>query len=507
MRRRRYVRCVRSLLFVLALASFHSSAATQKADGGQVAAPSLPTVLLIGDSIAGGYTKPVRELLRERAVVHKNKGNAAHTAHGLAKLDEWLAAGTGEWDVIHFNHGLHDLAYRNANGKGLNKATGKQFHSVAQYRANLEKIVARLKETRAELIFATTTPVPEGEPGRVVGDELRYNAVARNIMLENGVGIDDLHALAAGRMGELATRPGNVHFKKAASRLLAEQVVKTIDRALRQRRASKAAASKRAWTPTHKLVFQKLGTVELRLHVFEPDFHRPSDRRPAIVFFFGGGWNGGSPAQFYAHCDYLAGRGMVAMSAEYRVKNRHGTTPFECVADGFAAMRWVRAHAAQLGIDPSRIAAGGGSAGGHVAAAVATVDGFDGEASEVRARPDALVLFNPVYDNGPDGYGYARVGERYREISPMQNIRKGMAPTVVFLGTKDRLIPVETGEKFRAAMRAVGSRSELVLYEGRSHGFFNHGRGDGKDYKHSVRAMDAFLGSLGFLVGAPTLRP
>ena len=117
--------------------------------------------------------------------------------------------------------------------------------------------------------------------------------------------------------------------------------------------------------------YKQVGETKLFLHVYNPDGHKDSDRKPAIVFFFGGGWNGGTPKQFEPHCQYLSQRGMVAITAEYRVKSRNKTTPFECVKDGKSAIRWVRANANKLGVDPSRIAAGGGSAGGHVAAAVA----------------------------------------------------------------------------------------------------------------------------------------
>ena len=253
--------------------------------------------------------------------------------------------------------------------------------------------------------------------------------------------------------------------------------------------------------PTRTIEYKKVGDDSLTLHVFEPEDHQATDQRPAVVFFFGGGWNGGTPSQFYPHCAHLAEKGIYAASAEYRVKSRHGTTPFDCVADGKSAVRYLRANAKQLGIDPERIAAGGGSAGGHVAAAVATVPGLDeqGEDTSVSHLPQALILFNPVYDNGPKGFCYSRVKDRYLEISPIHNIRKGRPPAIVFLGTKDSLIPVATGELFKKKMQAVGSRSELMLFEGEKHGFFNFGRGDGSAYRESVDAMDKFLASLGWL--------
>lgn len=262
---------------------------------------------------------------------------------------------------------------------------------------------------------------------------------------------------------------------------------------------SVADAADRA-KPTRTIPYKKIGDVTLNLHVFEPTGHKPTDKRAAIVFFFGGGWNGGSPSQFYPHCAHLAEKGMFAAAAEYRVKSRNGTTPFECVKDGKSAVRFLRANAAKLGIDPNRIAAGGGSAGGHVAAATATVPGLNesGEDQSVSERPNALVLFNPVYDNGPKGYGYSRVEDRFQEISPLHNIRKGMPPAIVFLGTNDKLIPVATAESFKKKMEAVGSRSELMLFEGAAHGFFNYGRGDGSAYNQTVAAMDKFLDSLGY---------
>lgn len=253
----------------------------------------------------------------------------------------------------------------------------------------------------------------------------------------------------------------------------------------------KASVSK----PKRQVVYKTVGDVKLRLHVFEPKDHRSSDRRGAILFFFGGGWISGNPSQFYPHCEYLAKRGMVAMSAEYRVRSKHKTTPFECVADGKSAVRFVRRHAKELGIDPRRIAAGGGSAGGHVAAAVATVPGLDDKKDDPRVscRPAALVLFNPVYDNGPQGWGHSRVKDRFREISPMHNISKTMPPAIVFLGTKDKLIPVRSAEQFRDRMRAAGVRSELMLFPGKSHGFFNHRGGKNVDYTTTVQAMEKFL--------------
>lgn len=260
------------------------------------------------------------------------------------------------------------------------------------------------------------------------------------------------------------------------------------------------------FAPDKRLTYKTIRGTELQLHVFLPEAHQASDTRPAIVFFFGGGWSGGSPAQFYPQCRYLASRGMVAMSAEYRVRSRNKTTPRECVMDGKSAVRWIRQQARELGVDPKRIAAGGGSAGGHVAAATGTTQGFEeeGEDLKVSSRPDALVLFNPVFDNGPKGFGHATVKAYWKEFSPMHNINETTPPTIVFLGTKDSLIPVETAKEYKRLMEARGRRCDLHLYEGQPHGFFNYKSRE--NYTKTVVEMDRFLLSLGYLKGEPTLQ-
>jgi acetyl esterase/lipase len=255
--------------------------------------------------------------------------------------------------------------------------------------------------------------------------------------------------------------------------------------------------------PDQIIEYKKIGDVALNLHIFNPPHHQPTNNTPAIVFFFGGGWNGGSPSQFYNQSAYLASRGLVAICAEYRVRKTHGTSPRACVQDGKSALRWVRGHAGELGINPDKLAAGGGSAGGHVAAATGTVEGFneEGEDTAISCRPNALVLFNPVFDNGPEGYGYDRVEAYWETFSPLHNIDHNTPPTIVFLGTRDKLIPVATAEKYKQLMEAAGGRCDLFLYPDQEHGFFNSAR-----YDETVLEADKFLCSLGYLQGEPTLQ-
>lgn len=250
-------------------------------------------------------------------------------------------------------------------------------------------------------------------------------------------------------------------------------------------------------------VYKQTPQGELRLFVFAPKGHKASDKRPAIVFFFGGGWKRGGVGQFSHHSKHLASKGMIGIVAEYRVESMHGTSPFECVADGISAMRWVRAHAADLGIDPTRLGAGGGSAGGHVALATATLQAF-GEKDEdasVSPMPDALALFNPVIDTTQTGWkgGPGALGERCRDLSPIHHLAEKMPPTIVFHGTNDTTVPFANAKSLQAGIEKQGVKSVLVPYEGRGHGFFNFGRGGGADYEDTIEHLEKFLGDIGWL--------
>lgn len=255
-------------------------------------------------------------------------------------------------------------------------------------------------------------------------------------------------------------------------------------------------------------VYKKVDGRELKIYVTKPADWKAGDTRPAVVFYHGGGWVGGSPGQFTEHSKYLASRGMVCFQVEYRLLNRKSSDPpTVCCHDAKSAMRWVRARAEEFGIDPDRIASGGGSAGGHLAAFVGIVEGTDdpGDDLDVCPKSNAMLLFNPVFDNGPDGWGTARVGDRYQEFSPFHNVTKDDPPAIVFLGSADKLIPVKTAYDFQAAMKKVGVDCEVMIFDGMPHGFFNFGKFEGKPYYETVLASDKFLCKLGWLEGEPTL--
>jgi hypothetical protein len=192
----------------------------------------LPRVLLIGDSISIGYTVPVRELLKGKANVHRPLTNCGPTTKGVAEIQKWL--GDGKWDVIHFNFGLHDLKYMGPKGQNLADPNADGSHQQVppdEYAANLRKLVAVLKNTDAKLIWRSTTPVPAGCKGRVVGDSVKYNAIAKKIMDENKIAIDDQYSFAMSRLDKIQ-RPANVHFSPDGSRELAKQAVAAISESL-----------------------------------------------------------------------------------------------------------------------------------------------------------------------------------------------------------------------------------------------------------------------------------
>ncbi len=268
--------------------------------------------------------------------------------------------------------------------------------------------------------------------------------------------------------------------------------------------------------PDKVLTYKTVGDRELKLDVFLPEDWAATDSRPAAVFYFGGGWKNGDTRQFYPQSEYLASRGMVAISAEYRTENNGGAKPFECVEDAKSAMRYVRAHAAELGIDPDKLAAGGASAGGHLAAATATIEAFNAEGDDLSVSPipNALLLYNPACDNSAEGYGFDRVQEYWQDFSPMEHLDGVVPPTIIFLGDQDGVFPVPRAKLYQQRMQESGNRCDLLLYEDQDHGFYVLSRvkqgfdaeQNKKYFLETTESLDRFLASLGFLSGEPTAR-
>lgn len=252
-----------------------------------------------------------------------------------------------------------------------------------------------------------------------------------------------------------------------------------------------------------RMLYKQIDTTKLLMEIYRPPNMEASKKYPAMLFFFGGGWKGGTLKQFEHHARYFSKRGIVCFLVDYRVEKRQQATPFESLKDAKSAMRFVRANAEIFQIDPDKIIASGGSAGGQLAAATALIKGYNAttDDSSISSLPSVLVLFNPVIDNGPGGYGHERVGDAYKDFSPLHNIEKDAPPTIFFLGTKDKLIPVETANYYKTVMEQVGSRCDLHLFDGETHGFFNYAHFE--NYKETVVITDTFLQSLGYLEKEP----
>jgi len=246
----------------------------------------------------------------------------------------------------------------------------------------------------------------------------------------------------------------------------------------------------RTFSP-QRISYKAADPAPLGLHVFQPAGPAPRGGRPAIVFFFGGGWTHGTPVQFYPECAHFAERGFVAISADYRVAATHRITPFDSAQDARDALAWIRAHAGELGIDPGRIVAAGASAGGHLAAMTALAAGSN--------APDALVLLYPILDTSAAGYGHALFGDRFAELSPLHRLQAApqtLPPTLILAGDADSATPVQTFRAFQAAAQSAGRRCDLVLFPGGGHPLYAYREGGGPLRDRVLAAADAFLASL-----------
>jgi acetyl esterase len=280
--------------------------------------------------------------------------------------------------------------------------------------------------------------------------------------------------------------------------------------------------------PSNPVVYAERGGERLLLHLFRPADSQAGERRPAIVWIHGGGWTGGTVDGTMPHARYFARRGLVAGNITYRLAKPGSVTIGDCIADCRSALRYLRTHADELGVDPDRIAVAGDSAGGHLAAALGTLPGFDhpDDDPRVSGRANALLLYNPIVDmTEGDWIRYAVGGAVLadkkntprpasagavtlaRSLSPLFHIARGQPPAVVLHGRADRIVPVAQAERFASAARQAGNRCDLILYpEPIGHAFVVAG------YKwpepvvvEAIREADRFLASLGWLVGEPTL--
>ena len=259
---------------------------------------------------------------------------------------------------------------------------------------------------------------------------------------------------------------------------------------------------------TREVLYKTTPEGELKLHVFSPAGEiQATVLRPCVVFFFGGGWKSGSYLQFVPQAEYLAGRGIVAACADYRILSIHKTTPDKAVEDAKSAIRWVRGHAVELGIDPDKIIASGGSAGGHLAACTALGTAYDAASDDksISDKPNAMVLFNPAMNIATlfkqrDTGDSAMTLEMAEAITPNNFISKDTPPAILFFGTADKL--KAGGDEYVTKAKALGLRAEMYGAPDMPHGFFN------KEpwIQITAKQMDLFLTSLGYLGGEPTIQ-
>lgn len=246
-------------------------------------------------------------------------------------------------------------------------------------------------------------------------------------------------------------------------------------------------------------VYKSVDGVALRLHVRAPAAKARTGAAPAMLFFFGGAWEVGTVTEFVEPARHFSDRGIVAILVDYRVFCRNGNSIAEEVADAKSAVRYVRQHAVALGVDPHRIVVAGGSAGGHLALATATIPGFeaDGEDASTSSAPDLLALLYPCSDVTTDdekAYGGDAIAGHGKDVSPLYHLRGHLPPMLVVQGTDD--IVYQENKALCAQSAQLGNACELVVFEGAPHGFFGPG---GKWYAPGLRAMDEYLVKAGYL--------
>jgi acetyl esterase/lipase len=277
-----------------------------------------------------------------------------------------------------------------------------------------------------------------------------------------------------------------------------------------------------------EVVIKTINNEEVKIFYVKPSEFKPGEKRTAVVWIHGGGWTGGSTESFFPHARYFANRGAVGFCIQYRLVKANGNTVADCLADCKSAIRYIREHAKELGIDPDKIIVMGDSAGGHLASCLGTIDGFDNPTDNLKisAKPNAMVLYNPLSDFTQSQFVRIIIGgaaldkkptpesliatkeqtELARKLSPIYNVRKNQLPTLVLHGTDDTVILPEQSVQFTEAMKRAGNKCELILLPKTTHAFVcaNY-KAPEEVVVSAIREADKFLISLGFLKGEPTL--
>ncbi|UCS92081.1 alpha/beta hydrolase fold domain-containing protein [Echinicola marina] len=296
---------------------------------------------------------------------------------------------------------------------------------------------------------------------------------------------------ATGFLWKEHTVTDKVHPNKAGAEIMAKNWFNALREVLK--------APKWSLKPT-LVTYKEVENRDLKLHIFTKKPGNIEKKKPCILFFFGGGWKVGSPLQFYRECAHFAEKGFVAISADYRIDYLDKSTIFDCISDAKSAVRWVRENAEELGIDADKIAVAGASAGGYLAAATATVDGYDkaGENLVISSRPNLNILYYPVIDNAPGGYGSDEMKANYKAISPLYCLDQEAPPSLILLGSEDPYLSVNNAEKYIDQLKAFGIKGKLKVYRGAGHPIFYYRKGVGEAYFHTLRDTEAFLKKQGY---------
>lgn len=250
--------------------------------------------------------------------------------------------------------------------------------------------------------------------------------------------------------------------------------------------------------PTEKRVYKEVAGKPLEIWIWKPADWKKQDQRSAVVFYHGGGWRGGSPTAFARQSAKLAERGMVACSVQYRLTSQPGVTVEDCVKDARSAFRWVKAHAGELGIDAAKMVAGGGSAGGHLAGALVTLNDINDPADDLRIStlPAALVLFNPALKlDFPRARESGVPMETLLKLSPYHHLVGVHPPTIIFHGDADSTVPIETVQAYAAKVRELGGQAQVMVAAGQAHAYFNKE----PHVWQTLQKAESFLAELGLL--------
>lgn len=255
-------------------------------------------------------------------------------------------------------------------------------------------------------------------------------------------------------------------------------------------------------------IYKKASGKDLKLWIYSPI--NKEVKTPVILFFFGGGFRNGSPEQFTFQARYFANRGIAGIVVDYRVNSRNNVKPIECLSDAKAAIQWVRKNAKDLNIDPNKIIASGGSAGGYLAAASFFVDKkVVGNSDKTNEKPNALILFNPGGMDMPEVNKDAfmmRFGALRKNVNLIDLIGMNAPPTLILHGDVDKTVDIATVRNFTKKMNTSGHKCELKEYKNMPHGFFNFGRSNNGPFYHTLSVADNFLIENGFLDPLPNVK-